>query len=70
MTIIKNEPTLQDEEVVALRKAFAQRARWMKLFIDEMKKEGMDWPRHHQVRRGNRCFLPGADGGSRTFRSS
>lgn len=43
MSIIKNEPTLQDEEIVALRKAFAQRARWMKLLIDEMKKNGMDW---------------------------
>lgn len=43
MSIIKNEPTIQDEAVVALRKAFAHRARWMKLILDEVKAEGMDW---------------------------
>ncbi|MBP2025918.1 L-2-amino-thiazoline-4-carboxylic acid hydrolase [Peptoniphilus stercorisuis] len=43
MSIIKNETTIDDEEIIALRNAFAQRARWMKLFIDEMKAQGIDW---------------------------
>lgn len=43
MSNIKNEPTIQDEEIVALRNAFGQRARWMKLLIDQLKKDGGDW---------------------------
>ena len=43
MAEIKNTPTIQDEEVVALRNAFAHRARWLKLLLDEAKKRGADW---------------------------
>ena len=43
MAEIKNTPTIQDEEVVALRNAFAHRARWLKLLLDEAKARGADW---------------------------
>ncbi len=43
MSNIKNVPTIQEEEIVALRNAFSQRARWMKLLIDELKQTCDDW---------------------------
>ena len=43
MSIIKNVPKDNDEVTVALRNAFSQRARWMKLLVDELKDTCDDW---------------------------
>lgn len=43
MSGIKNKAIHNEEEVVALRNGFIQRARWMKLLIDQLKKSGDDW---------------------------